>query len=167
MWPLAAVTQQEDPKEQDWPPGHLTASDIQTGGRLASRGLWPHCYIVWVLGPPGVMGTRWQGQSSGHPEGGTKPPQLLSSPSRSSRSPKGSQEEVPTPEAWGHLGQVPASWDHKAGSLCPKPGPASQDPACPSVLCSRGAPQGPWAQTRAALSSSTTAQTLGQHALPL
>ena len=100
VWPLATVTQKEDPKEQEWPPGHLTASDVQTGGRLASRGLGPHCYVVWVLGPPGVMGTRWQGQNSGHPEGGTKPPQLPSSPSRSSRSPKGGQEEVPTPEAW-------------------------------------------------------------------
>lgn len=31
MWPLATVTQQEGPKEQDSPPGHLTASDAQPG----------------------------------------------------------------------------------------------------------------------------------------
>ena len=43
VWPLATVTQQEGRKEQDSPPGHLTAPDAQPGGGgcLASRGQGP------------------------------------------------------------------------------------------------------------------------------
>lgn len=67
-----------------------------------------------------------------HAEGWMRPPHHLSSSSRCPRSPRGTQEEGPTPAAWGHLGQVQAalgsqSWDNLPRTLrallvlCPFP----------------------------------------------